>query len=244
MSVPSDVDAKFAREAWIRALQRTAAIEQDPTLTLPVLIDRLALEFGAAPALVSHDGSLSYRELAERSNRYARWGLLQGLESGDVAALLMGNCAEYVAAWLGLTRLGVTVALLNTHLTGDALAHCIEIVKPRLIVLGSGLAPSVLALRARLRPDIAIWAYGAGAPEFAPLGEALERLPGDALGAADYRPPTLDATALYIYTSGTTGLPKAAHVTHYRVMRWSQWFAGLLDTRPEDRMYDCLPLYH
>src|SRR5581483_7350034 len=29
-----------------------------------------------------------------------------------------------------------------------------------------------------------------------------------------------------------------------RVMQWSHWFAGLMDTRPADRMYDCLPLYH
>ena len=27
-------------------------------------------------------------------------------------------------------------------------------------------------------------------------------------------------------------------------MQWSHWFAGLMDTRPTDRMYNCLPLYH
>jgi fatty-acyl-CoA synthase len=57
-------------------------------------------------------------------------------------------------------------------------------------------------------------------------------------------PPRIDSTALYIYTSGTTGLPKAAKVSHYRVMQWSHWFAGLMDTRPTDRMFNCLPLYH
>jgi fatty-acyl-CoA synthase len=55
---------------------------------------------------------------------------------------------------------------------------------------------------------------------------------------------TLDDPALYIYTSGTTGLPKAARVSHRRIMTWSFWFAGLIGTTPEDRMYDCLPLYH
>jgi fatty-acyl-CoA synthase len=49
---------------------------------------------------------------------------------------------------------------------------------------------------------------------------------------------------LYIYTSGTTGLPKAAKVSHYRLMQWSHWFAGMLDTQPSDRMFNCLPLYH
>ena len=243
-AVSAAVDAKFARDAWIRALQRTADIEKDPHLTLPVLLQRLAVQFDAAPALVSREGSLTYRELAERSNRYARWGLLQGLKSGDVAALLMPNCAEYVAAWLGLTRLGVTVALLNTHLAGDALVHCIGIARPRLLVLGGALAPGIAGVRGRLPAEMPIWGHGAGAQEFAPLNESLEGLSGESLPASAYPPPTLDANALYIYTSGTTGLPKAANVTHYRLMRWSQWFAGLFDTRPEDRMYNCLPLYH
>ena len=52
---------------------------------------------------------------------------------------------------------------------------------------------------------------------------------------------TLDDPALLIYTSGTTGLPKAANVSHHRVMSWSHWFAGLIDTRPDDRLYNCLP---
>ncbi len=241
---PTDTDAKFAREAWIRALQRTGAIESDVNLTLPVLIERLALEFDVAPALVSRDGSLSYGGLAARSNQYAHWGLAQGLKCGDIAALLMPNGAEYVAVWLGLTRIGVTVALLNTHLASDGLVHSIRIVAPRLIVSGAELAPSLAAIRTRLEPDMGIWVYGAGAHDFLPLEPALERFSGEAPAAGDYTAPTLDTTALYIYTSGTTGLPKAAHVTHYRLMRWSQWFAGLMDTGPRDRMYNCLPLYH
>jgi fatty-acyl-CoA synthase len=27
-------------------------------------------------------------------------------------------------------------------------------------------------------------------------------------------------------------------------MQWTQWFAGLIDTQPSDRMYNCLPMYH
>jgi fatty-acyl-CoA synthase len=63
---------------------------------------------------------------------------------------------------------------------------------------------------------------------------------GDAEGAA----PSLADRALYIYTSGTTGLPKAAVVSHSRLMQWSHWFAGLMDITPADRLYDCLPMYH
>ena len=55
---------------------------------------------------------------------------------------------------------------------------------------------------------------------------------------------TIADRALPIYTSGTTGLPKAANVSHRRLLQWSFWFAGLMDTGPDDRMYDCLPMYH
>ena len=43
---------------------------------------------------------------------------------------------------------------------------------------------------------------------------------------------------------GTTGLPKAVNISHARVLEWSLWFAGLMDIGPDDRMYDCLPMYH
>jgi fatty-acyl-CoA synthase len=235
-------DAKFAREAWIRALARTAAMEADPYLTLPVLIEQQARKMGTAPALASREGSFNYAELAARSNQYAHWGLSLGLRSGQVAALFMPNCLEYVAVWLGLSRIGVRVALVNAHLAGEALGHALKVVAPQVVLVVAELAPRLAAIP--LEADREVWVYGEAAQDFRPLGPALDACPGEPPAAAAYTAPTLDATALYIYTSGTTGLPKAAHVSHYRLMRWSQWFAGLMDTRPEDRMYDCLPLYH
>jgi fatty-acyl-CoA synthase len=237
-------NAKFARQAWLRALERTAPIDRDPSVTLPVLMVRLAEEFGEASALESPEAKLNYRQLAHRCNQYARWGLAQGLRGGDVVSLLMPNCAEYLPAWIGLTRLGVVVALANTNLIGDSLAHCIQIVAPRLVIVGSDLAGSLAAVRSRLPADLPLWIYGPSTADMAPLAPELARQSIDALAAADCAPPLLDVTALYIYTSGTTGLPKAATVSHYRLMQWTHWFAGLLDTGPSDRMYDCLPLYH
>jgi fatty-acyl-CoA synthase len=236
-------DSKFARDAWIRALARTADIERDVHATLPVLIDDLAAEFATASALESRDGSFSYAQLAARANQYAHWGLAQQLAPDDAVALFAANSAEYVAAWLGLTRIGARVALINSNLAGDALAHSIGIASPRLIVADAALAPTLAAVRARLLPS-GYWVLGSSAEDLQPLGPELARFPGTPPARALYAAPSLDATALYIYTSGTTGLPKAANVTHYRLLRWSRWFAGLLDARPADRMYNCLPLYH
>jgi len=129
---------------------------------LPALIERLADRFGAAPALLSTDSALSYRSLAELCNRYARWGLAQGLARGDVVCLVMANCPEYVAIWLGLSRIGVSVSLINTNLTGELLTHSINIVAPRCVIVGATLCDAVRDVQARLAPSVECWATGPG----------------------------------------------------------------------------------
>ncbi|HXA34795.1 MAG TPA: long-chain-acyl-CoA synthetase [Steroidobacteraceae bacterium] len=240
---PLAANSKFAREAWIRALERTASIDR-LGVTLPVLLDRLAQQFDAAPALVSPEAILSYRELAIRCNQHARWGLAQGLEPGDTVSLMMLNCAEYMAIWLGLSRIGVSVALINTNLAGEALVHSINIAAPKAIIVGTELASRLTAVRARLGAELAYRVHGYSSEDLAPLAPERDRFSGETLRDSERVQPPIMSTALYIYTSGTTGLPKAAKVSHYRVMQWSHWFAGLMDTRPTDRMFNCLPLYH
>ena len=116
-STGEPVRGPSAAKAWLRALEMTAPIAANPGRTLPAIIDELAGRHGDAPALLSDRETLSYRELAARANRYARWALAQGLAKGDSVCLLMPNRPEYLAAWLGITRVGGVVALLNTNLT-------------------------------------------------------------------------------------------------------------------------------
>src|SRR5262249_23891933 len=72
----------------------------------------------------------------------------------------------------------------------------------------------------------------------------VETQSGERLAAGERRALTIEDRALYIYTSGTTGMPKAANINHYRLMLASHGFAGIMDTRANDRLYDCLPMYH
>jgi fatty-acyl-CoA synthase len=243
MTQPPEAKSKIAREAWIRALERTASIDS-AGITLPVLIDDLGHRFGAASALESREATLTHAELAARCRRYARWGLSQGLRPGDTVCLMMANCADYMAVWLGLSRIGAVIALINTNLAGDALVHSINIVAPRALILGGEYAPRLTAVRARLSSELICRVHGPNGEGIAAIEPELARVAADAWRESECAPVPIAATALYIYTSGTTGLPKAAKVSHYRVMQWSHWFAGLIDTKPDDRMFNCLPLYH
>ena len=231
-------------KAWSRALELTAPIANNPDRIFSTVIEELAETVGDSPALLSDRECLTYRALAARSNQYARWALDQGLAKGDTVCLLMPNRPEYMAIWLGITRVGGVVALLNTNLAGPSLAHCINIVAPHHLIVAVELIDSLAAALPDLARAAKIWVHGAGHDEFEHIDREIERHASEHLRDAECRPPTIEDRALYIYTSGTTGLPKAANVSHARLMQWTHWFAGMMDTRASDRMYNCLPMYH
>ena len=244
VAVALPADRGGALKAWVRALEASAPAQRDPTLILPAVVDGLAERFGDAPALIGEREQLSYRALAESVHRYARWALAEGIAAGDVVCLLMANCPDYMAIWLGLTRAGAVVALVNTNLAGEALRHSIDIVAAKHVIAGTELAGAVAALLPRLAPGVRCWVHGGDAPGFSPLEREVSKFPGDPLPPDEARSPKAADRALYIYTSGTTGPPKAAAISHFRLMQWSHWFAGMMDTRPSDRLYNCLPMYH
>jgi hypothetical protein len=111
------------------------------------------------------------------------------------------------------------------------------------LINGGAPGDAFAAVLSQLAPDVQCWAHGQG-DRFPRIDHEIRCVTGDGLNSHEYQPPSIMDRALYIYTSGTTGSPKAANVGHFRLMQWSYWFAGMLDTRPSDRMYNCLPMYH
>jgi fatty-acyl-CoA synthase len=233
-----------ASKAWLRALELTAPIARNPGRVLSTVIEELAARSGDAPALLSDRECFSYRGLAERANQYARWALAQGLGKGEVVCLSMTNRPEYFAVWLGITSVGGVVALLNTNLVGPSLAHSISIVSPKHVIVAAEFVDELATVLPGLAGPPAIWTHGVGHGPFQRIDFDVDRQPGAPLGDDERRLPAIADRALYIFTSGTTGLPKAAKISHARVMQWSHWFAGMMGAQAEDRMYNCLPMYH
>jgi len=235
---------RSAAKTWLRAIELTAPIVSEPAIILPVAIEHVANDYGDAPALISEEEQFTYRRLLERSNQYARWALAQGIAKGDVICLLMSNSPEYMAIWLGISRVGGVVSLLNTNLRGKSLAHCINIVEPRHIIVEFVFVDTIVAALPTVSCHPQLWSHGGIASEFTSIDDSIKLYPGEKLAINEHRHITIEDSALLIYTSGTTGLPKAAIISHYRLMAWSRWFAGMMNTQTSDRMYNCLPMYH
>jgi fatty-acyl-CoA synthase len=228
---------------WLKAIGLTSRIEAEPRRLFADVVDEWAQRQPDRPAILSDASNFTYANLASRINRYARWAMEIGVGPGGTVCLLMPNRPDYLACWLGITRIGGTVALINTRLVGRSLAHCIEVARADHIVLAIECAEAFSTARSHLSRVPRVWSLGAdglGADLEAALAEQDPRV----LAASERGAVGIDDRALLIYTSGTTGLPKAANVSHRRILSWGGWFAGLTDASVDDRLYDCLPLHH
>lgn len=152
--------------------------------------------------------------------------------------MLLENRPEYPAIWLGLSKLGVVAALINTNLVKGPLLHSIRSANCVGIIFGSNysegkrfplgdssvsLEIEILAVR-DIGDDLKGFEFyqyheeevqkGPILPNSVNLREKLEKAPKD--------PPKskpeikFGDTLFFIYTSGTTGFPKAAPVAHAR----------------------------
>ena len=238
-------DVRFVN-ALRRTLKRLKGVDgSSQTLTcddLEAAVDK----FSQRRAIEFEGRTLTYAQLDAMANRYAHWATGRGIKRGDTVALFMPNRLEYIPAWYGLSKVGVATALINNNLTGAALCHCLKISGAAHLIADNESAAAFEAVRADIGRSMMEWIVGgASAKADRDLDRTLK-------GVSSLRPTretarygvTAKDTVLYIYTSGTTGLPKAARIPHTRAQTYMRGFAAGTESKPEDKIYIPLPLYH
>lgn len=97
-------------------------------------------------AIVFEKRTWTFKEVDEYSNRIANFFKSQGYQKGDVVALYLENCPEFICIWLGLSKLGVVTALINTNLRSDSLFHCISVASVRAVIFGTDLSGNLIEI--------------------------------------------------------------------------------------------------
>ncbi|WP_347271157.1 long-chain-acyl-CoA synthetase [Rhizorhabdus histidinilytica] len=232
----------------MRGYARVAGFTRDLAYSVADRLEERAADAADTPFILFEDQSISFAAMNRRANRVAHAARAAGLGKGDVVALLMLNRPEFVTIWLGLAKIGVVTALLNTSATGEVLGHALRQVDARALIVGSELAATVGRMAADILPPLVFEQSETGADRSAhgwrDLDAAMAAAPDDdpPRGA---RAGVVLADPLYlIFTSGTTGLPKAARMSHMRFLNAGEMMAGLMEFGTEDVFYCVLPLYH
>ncbi|MBV6422264.1 MAG: Long-chain-fatty-acid--CoA ligase FadD17 [Steroidobacteraceae bacterium] len=200
--------------------------------------------------LIYEDRKLSFRELDTLAACYAALALELELRAGDVAAVMVENRPEFFAAWMGLAKIGVTAALVNTQARKQALEHAVRETRSRVLLIGAECLEQLLETQVP----------GSGLEVFV-IPDGAKALPPLSAGLADITPrlervtPLADAAGhrqsirsedpcFLIFTSGTTGLPKAARVSHRRFLGIGRGWKAAAELEPDDVFYCVLPLFH
>jgi fatty-acyl-CoA synthase len=236
-------DWRFFR-GLTRTLKRVRSIAPDsPNLICDDLQEAVG-RWSDRPAMSFEGRTVTYGELDHMANRYAHWARSLNLRRGQTVALFMPNRLEYFAVWYGLSKVGVITALINHQLTGQPLAHCLNISGAAHVIVDAETSPVFEQARSLVERPLQQWTHGPASHDQRDLIQALKscsQLPPDRSLRNEM---TARDTALLIYTSGTTGLPKAARITHSRAQLYMRGFAGATGANETDRIYVTLPLYH
>jgi carnitine-CoA ligase len=154
---------------------------------------------------------LTFRELNERSNRFANALRSLGIGSGHSVALMLPNCGAYAVCWLGMVKIGaVLVPINNTYKSQDTF-HLLEHSEARLIVTTKSKKPLVDSIRPVCQALKNTVLVDGDSDENALSFDALieESSPQDLPDIA-----LADGLTNIQYTSGTTGLPKGCVLTN------------------------------
>ncbi|XP_014278845.1 long-chain fatty acid transport protein 4 [Halyomorpha halys] len=196
------------------------------------------------PCFLFQDQVWTFKEVDEFSNKIAHVFHQSGFKKGDVVALVMTNQPEYACVWLGLAKLGVVTALINSNLTSEPLCHCIKVALCKAVIFSDDLSTVVLAVKSQLPTDMKYFQLGESDPS-----EGITNLKLSMQNAPTESVPLVEGVQyndhfVYIYTSGTTGFPKAAIIPHSRFILIQFLCEEVLGLTSDDIVYDPLPLYH
>ncbi|NMD43213.1 MAG: long-chain fatty acid--CoA ligase [Firmicutes bacterium] len=238
-----------------------------PPKTLPRFLEEAAAEYPNNIAVQFMSGRLTFNELNNEVDSFARMLAGKGLKPGTRVALHMPNCPQYLIAFYGTLRAGCIVTPCNPLYVERELIHQLNDSGAEAIVTLSRFYPLVRDVqdKTKLRLVVAtsIKDYLGGLLKILYTllkekkeGDRVTLAPGhlwlrDLLKQYRSHPlpevkEDLQKPACYMYTGGTTGVPKGAVLTHGNIL------ANALQAREWLQHYDegkeiglgALPFFH
>ncbi len=234
-------------------------------MTLPAALERTAQKWPDRVALNMMGKKITFRELDEMVNSFARALTDLGVKKGDKIAISIPNLPQTVAATYAVFRLGAVVVMCNPLYTereleyqmndsGCSLCICMDLLVPRIQKLKSKTGIGhIIACHIRdylpfpakqLFPFIKKGMHrktvsGEGVYDFTDL---VKKYPGTPLETkAEW-----DDLAALLYTGGTTGVSKGVILTHANcsivVQQLRAWIPAAKDG--EETLIAIFPFFH
>jgi len=225
--------------------------------TIGAYIDRIAAANPESEAVVSvhQEARLTYRQLREATDEFARGLAALGVKHGDRVGIWSTNTVEWVIAQFATPKIGAILVNINPAYRSSEASYALR--QSEISVLlsqarhkTSDYAGILREIRGAL-PDLRTVVYIA--PEDRDLGEGDLRWSDVVEAAGDFSADELrdrlDATQFdepinIQYTSGTTGFPKGATLSHHNILNNGFFIGEGCRYTERDRVCIPVPFYH
>src|SRR5438270_4838551 len=219
-----------------------------PVVTVPdsfniadYLVDRHAREGrGGRTAILCGDESVTYEELAHRSNRLANGLRALGVRRDERVLLLLLDTPAFAYSFFGAQKTGAVPIPTNTLLKSQDYRYMLNDSRATVAIVSQSLLPQLTAIpRAELPHLQHLIIDGDATPEM-PSVEGL--MASDA--KLEVAQTSKDDAAFWLYSSGTTGFPKGAVHLHHDVVHTVVCYAqGILRMTAADRTFSVAKLF-
>ena len=234
-----------------------------PDCTLAEFLKEAAARYAQRPAIFFLDTEVTYGRLWDLVRRLATALDAMGYRRGDVVAVMLPNCIQFVVAYYACQLLGVTVTAVNPTYKAFEIRHQLTDSGAKALIILDVLYADAhkgiegTAVTQIIGTNIVDLCGFSGVKVL--LGKLLKKipsapLPADALQMKSLMqttpdPPVVEIdpedVAVLLYTGGTTGLPKGAMLTHRNVVSNAVMCdAWLWKKTDRGGIVGVLPLFH
>ena len=203
------------------------------------MIARGAVTSGDAPAIITGDRQVSFRELRDRVDALAAGLAALGIGKGERLCILAQNDLAYVELYGACARQGIVAYPINWRLTAQEVERVLERAAPTMMVVDAA-ALAVAGSWPGEKRGIRHW-YQLGesaAAGFTPLASLHKGTPPPRPDVGD------DDPFAVISTAAVDVIPRGAVLTHANVITASLTAMACLAYTATDRYLLALPLFH
>ena len=254
-------------KSWPEEIPKT--LEYPENYPIYKFLEEAAISDPENVATIFFDRKIKYRELWDRTLRFAHALHKLGITKGDRIGIYLPNCPQFVVAFFAINRLGAMIVPFNTQYVDHELEYqlndsgartiiCVDIVYKRVRKLRDrGLVELDHIIVTSLHDEIS-WSkrvLGMLTGKMPPRKRIRERdlsfknmiLEGNPNEVPDVEIDPKEDLALIQYTGGTTGVSKGAMLTHYNIVSNQIQLSNVMYppiVQGEECFICALPMFH
>jgi benzoate-CoA ligase len=205
------------------------------------LVDRHVREGrGGRSAIICGDESVTYAQVAERSNRVGNGLRSLGVRREERVLLLLLDTPAFVYSFFGAQKIGAVPIPTNTLLKSQDYLYMLNDSRATVAIVSEPLLPQLAPIPRDELPYLQHLVID-GRPTASAIG--FDQLHA-AAPALDPEPTSKDDAAFWLYSSGTTGFPKGAVHLHHDIVHTAVCYAqGVLGMTADDRTFSVAKLF-